>query len=764
MARDSLEGLLAWMKEGSVMWDWDVICALDGRMMNLGLQHDHFIRLSQGSDLGSFTGSVNIPETNLSLFMTDFRFEAPQLSYENASLQSRRTDLSLAVVGGIEALVETTLGVAQIQSLSAFDPMGNAQVKITKVPLGAEAGDVSLDLVDGEEVLAGWLGTPNEQRETGKLLRAWMAGLASNQRLHTLATLPSTGHLLMNTHSIDVRTQHDGTPALPPGVLDENGALVLFAKMVEGRSGSYPGDDAGFKFLIPAKNAQNSSSATLLFSKPLIHRAAYASALLQLLEEGGEFQHVTDANGVLVKMIAKGGVLPVAAGNYQSDEYEFESEAASLPAFGGAPLTVEFHENQVIQHWQNRFSLSFKYRPAGGSTWKPHTGVFNIDLRHVFDLYAGEEATSAIEGELYTPYDHIQEVSVESGLPELPPEALEQIKAFVANTVKGALLEKLSNSLGVTAPDAFLEDVKTVGAGSFQPSHVALPFEQVFFGSASGASFSIVEQGSLVPAGQYLQLTTQPVPQGPVRWTLEALPGNDADPGDLDEATGRYRAPPAHAMTEPFIRVLAIASDTSTGERAATLITALANPISINPLIQKCYYNERVRLSAGQFDGTAVRASIKDPVPGESGRLEDSSEPGGHLTYIAGPQVANKSYVLDEIVVTGTQGNDTASAYVMAIQKDPLVTVKPEEDANLPEGQIKLQAIFDGEPIEGAWSIRVGPGTMQQDGIYIDDPAAKELFVLIDVKVQVIGRSFDGHIILPRSLSRFAPVIKALSK
>lgn len=176
MARYSLEALLAWMEDSPRMAGWDVVGALDGGMINLGLQHDQFVRLSQGNDLGRFTGSINIPETNISLYMTGFEFQAPQLSYENASLQSRQTDLSLAVVGGIEAMVETDQGVAKILSLSAFDPMGKARVKL-KAPLGAKAGEIELNLLDCTDVMADWFGTANEQREAGKLLKAWIDGL-----------------------------------------------------------------------------------------------------------------------------------------------------------------------------------------------------------------------------------------------------------------------------------------------------------------------------------------------------------------------------------------------------------------------------------------------------------------------------------------------------------------------------------------------------------------------------------------------------------
>ncbi|MGY3173703.1 hypothetical protein ACVWYU_003106 [Pseudomonas sp. TE12234] len=171
-----------------------------------------------------------------------------------------------------------------------------------------------------------------------------------------------------------------------------------------------------------------------------------------------------------------------------------------------------------------------------------------------------------------------------------------------------------------------------------------------------------------------------------------------------------YRAPPAHAMTGPFNRLLVIASDPASGERSVSLVTVQASAITINPLIQLCYHGQKVELSAGQLDGSALNWSIKNPVPGESGQLVKSTEPGGDHTYIAGPRVANKTYVLDEIEVSNSQG-DTRSAHVLVLQIDPGVTVKPVEKPNLPPGQIQLQAVVNGRVLEAEWSLPLGgPG------------------------------------------------------
>jgi hypothetical protein len=510
MASNSLEALLAWMKDTSRMLEWDLIVALDGHKLNVGLQHDHIIRLSQDNDLGVITGSIDIPGTNLAHYLSGFRLAAPRLFFDDrTSLQNTRIALSLAVVGGTQMLVETDQGQKKILSLTALDPLDGSHVTLD-IPPGADAGNVMLDLANSENVLLTLFSTPNEQREAGKLFKAWFDDLDDDRRVHALATLPGTGNPLMFTRKVDVRAQRRPTATLAPETADENGAVLLFASLVDGGSGSFPGDNSGFKYLIPDDDAQRSYSATELFSRALIHRAAFGHALLQMLE-GAEFEHIADGDGSLAKMVARRGALQVAAGRYQSLEYEFESDAFSLPAVGGAiPLTVEFDQNQVVQRWQGTLDFSFRYRPLGGTNWKTYTVVLNTHLLHEFRLWADESGASAMEGELSTPYTHTQEVSVASGLPSMPASEREQVNDFVTNTVKRALLEGFSNTLTTRASETFVADVDIVGGSTLQASHVALPFDQALFGqiNASGASFSIVQQQPLVVAGKSLQLTT----------------------------------------------------------------------------------------------------------------------------------------------------------------------------------------------------------------------------------------------------------------
>lgn len=760
MAGNSLESLLAWMNDNSQMRGWDLVVALDGGKLNQGLQQDHITRLSQGTDLGVFTGSVDIPETNITHYLTGFRLAAPVMSFENASLQSTDAYLSLSVAEGLHMMVATEQGQKKVTSLTALDPLNESRVTLN-LPMTTDAQSVMLDLANSEDVLLKLFGTPNEQREAGKLLQSWLQGVDANLRVFALDTFPSGGNAFMSTSTVDVRTQaRDGQAGA------EDGALLLFTRMVDGHPGAFPGDGSGFRYLIPDADARQTYSSTVLFSHALIRRAAFGSALVQLLENA-EFERTFDQDGALAKMVATRGALQVAAGSYQSLDYEFESEAFNFSATDGAPpLTVEFAQNEVLQHWQGTFSLSFRYRPLGGTTWSSHTATCNINLQHKFRLLAGESGVSAMEGEFFVPYTDTPEVSDVFGLPgTIEPMELEQIKDFVANTVKRAMLERYATTLTTTASQTFLAGMEIAGRSIAQPNHVSLPLDLAMFGqvNTAGASFAIVQQKPRVAAGRSLQLSTEPDHRD-LRWSVEDFSGSGSDPGTIDERTGLYQAPPAHAINGSFNRVLVSASDPISGEQSVTLLSVLANPITVNPQIQVLYHGQEVELSAGDLDGSVLSWAIKNPVAGESGVIVPSDEPGGDHTYIAGPQVAGKTYVLDEIEVS--QGGQTQSAYVLVLQNEPLATIKPIDNPDLPEGQIQLQVFVNGLPKDGQWSLPLGgPGSIDAaTGLYSAAVASKERFVLITAAVDIPDWGiFEGYIILPLPLSNFPSVLEALA-
>jgi hypothetical protein len=762
MTGNSLDSLLAWLKESPGLLGWDLIVALEGRKINLNLQQDYIIRLSQGSDLGSFEGVLPIPETGLTQYLTGFRMGAPVLSFEKATLANARIKLSVPVVAGTQMFVGSLNGQNQVLKLRTLDPMDGADIRMD-LTIDADSRKAHVDLAQGENIVLSLLQEPAQQLVAEKLLKAWLEGKDDAKRVYSLGTFADEGNPFMLPRSIDVRV-HRNPQAQTPQATDEDAAVLLFTAMTDGCAGDFPGGGTDFRYLIPDPDSQRSYSGTALFSQALLPRAAFGNAVLQLLDNA-QFQRVTDGTGRLTKMVAQSGTLEVAQGYYESLEYEFESQPFSLEAAGGAvPLTVEFDDHQATQRWHGRFPLTFDMRPLKGNKWESHTATFTIKLEHEFHLMPDESGESTMVGELFVPYGNTHGVEHISGLPgTIKPEVLQQIYDFVAFTVKRAILERFSNTLTTTSSEDCLQGFDILGNSTLQPSVVEkLPLDLAMFGQihSSGSSFTIKKPQPFMAAGTTQQMSTEPARTG-LRWSVENLAESISDPGSIDAETGLYKAPPAHAINGTFNQILVVARDGN--ETSVALISVQSNPITVNPQIQVCNYNERVELSAVHVSGERLTWAIKNPVPGESGRVVESTEAEGDHTYIAGPRVDSKTWVLDEVEVSDTSGK-TGSAYVLVNQKTSLVVISPVKGVPLPEGKIQLQATFDGVPIDARWSIELGPGVIDESGLYEDDPTGKMKFVIVRASVEDTGRTFDGYQILPLPLSDFPAVIKALAE
>lgn len=763
MARQSVESLLAWMKDISRLWGWDALMVVERDTVSELLHQQYLLKLSQGV-LQVPNGSATIPDSNLSHHFAEFALGSPVFDLANASLQSSDIAVHLPVVSGMHTLLQTDLGVSRVLRLATYGPLNGPSLSMNLQPrTGSQS--VQLDLQQGTDLLLHFAGTDIEQREAGKYFQAWLGDPATEGQVYPLGSFTYRDNALLQVRRVDVRFQLEGDSKARSQ--DPKGAMLLFVTMEHGTTGAFPDDHSDFHYLIPS-DADQPYSATVVFGSHLLHRAAFGDTVMQLLE-AGEFEFEEVSGEPLRQMVARAGSFEVRAGRAEGPQFIFESEAFSLDASSGQqPLTVEFEDSKASQSWQFPCTVTFKYRPLDSTTWRHHTATFDVSLKHEFHLTADDSAAHGMEGHLFVPSTQSQEVVAVAGLPEdLAPVEREQINGFIGFTIKRALLEAFSQTLTVTATEPFLTQWMLAGGGGFSPLRVALPLDLVQFGRIRGvqSTFAIVQQQQVLGAGRRLSFTTEPFREN-VHWSLETPPGSGGDPGQIDDTLGAYRAPPAHAMTDSVQRVLVLARDLDTSENSVALVTIVADPIGINPLIQMCDHDQRVKLSASSIDEGELLWSIKNPVAGESGRVVPDDDPEGDHVYIAGPRVAGKTYVLDEIEVS--QGGESASAWVLVLQHTPGLVVRIIADEALPEGQVRLQALLnDNEMPEVQWHLPAGgPGDIEEDtGIYHSDSRARDRFAVIFAKVD--GGDFglfEGHMILPLPLDTSSDVFQALAR
>ncbi|MBC3954218.1 hypothetical protein [Pseudomonas triticifolii] len=763
MAGYSAESLLAWMKNTTRMRGWDALVALDGDTVNTLMEEAHTLGISQGQAQPVPDASFTIPDTNVSHFFSGFVLGAPALTFEHSSLESPPLALALGVMGGTHAVMETVQNQNYILRMAAHGPSDALRLKLD-LELGSRDMQLVVDPAQGENFLLEFPGTLTEQRKAGEVFQQALQGAGSAAPTIQLGVFSDDSNPLFRVRRIDVRAQLESPEAQgdQTNSASRKGALLLFTTLEHGATGGFPDASADFRYLIP-NDADAQYSATTVISTHALHRAAFGHAVMEMFKTS-QFEFIVPAEKPLAQMVAKAGTFEVAASRYQTEDLEFEADRFSVPAVSARqPLTIDFDYLQATQNWHFPCTLAFRYRALGGTEWQAETATFDVNLKHEFYLASAGSDGQGLEGQLYAPYLHDDEVSPAVGqLANVPAEVAQQASGFVAYTVKRALLEGLSRTLQSKGYERFLTHLNLGSRQNLQLQLRALPHDLAVFGQVGpGASaFVIAEQQSLVMAGASVQMTTEPA-RADLVWSVANAPGSgDSSPGSVS-AQGVYKAPDSQAMAQDYQRVLITASDPLSGQNSTALITVQATQISVNPLIEVCSYGAQVKLSAGSVTASALEWTIKDG-PG-SGSLKPDPDSEHGMIYVAGPKVPNQTYVLDRITVS--DGQSTGFIWVLVRQQAALLTVGIVDD-DLPQGQVRLQAVVNGNVLPGVeWSLPDAmPGKVDANGIYTSSPDTHERLVVIFARFydDIFETWFEGHIILPLPLASSSAMLQAL--
>ncbi|RMQ38215.1 hypothetical protein ALQ05_02213 [Pseudomonas amygdali pv. mori] len=756
MAGYSAESLLAWMKDNTRLRGWDAIIALDGDKVNEFLDHVYQQSLAQGMSRPVPDGSITIPNTIDSHFFSGCVLGAPTLSFKHSVLENSLLAWRIPVIAGLHTVVENALGQHNVHRIAAYDPL-NAPGLDFDLEMSSQSADLVVDLGLAKNLSLDFPGHSTEREKIGDFFQDWFSNPENQEQQFRLGIFNEQSNELLNVRRIDVRSQLESPNAVS---VHKKGALLLFTTMQYGVSGGIPGGDSDFRYLIP-NDAQHSYSATAVFSSHALHRAAFGHAAIQMLQ-ASEFSYNVPNDKPLKQMVAQAGTFEVPAGEYRSAEFVFESESFNVQAFNAEhPLTIDFEYVQTTQTWEFPCTLGFRYRALDSDEWQSHNATFNISLKHEFHLLEGESDDQAVEGHLYTPYLFDHEVSAVSGtLDNLSARELEQVNGFVAYTVKNAVLQGLSKTLDATGAERFLGGWLLPDEQALQPVLKRLPYDLAVFGRIDpGAStFSIAGHQALIGIGEELQLTTQPARAG-IAWSLEDPLGGDAEGLGKIDMQGRYTAPATLPARQGFQRVLIKAIDPVSEHESTAVLTVLTSSVSVSPLIQVCNYGERIALSARSSRATPLKWTVVDPIPGQSGTLEDGVDAPHEQFYVAGPGgTGNNTYVLDTITVSDDQ--HTQSIQVLVLRHSPMLFITL---VSVNDQRAELKVVVNGHDLQVTWSLD-GPGSIDATGVYSCDAEAPERYVVVFAEFEddALG-TMAGHLILPLPLSGSSGVVQALT-
>lgn len=768
MAGYSAESLLAWMKNTTRLRGWDALVALDGDTVNRLMEEAHTLGISQGQAQPVPDANFEIPDTNISHFFSGFVLGAPALTFEHSSLESPPLALALGVMGGTHAVMEKVQNQNYILRMAAHGPSDALRLKLD-LELGSSDMELVVDPAQGESFMLEFSGTLTEQRKAGEAFKLALQASGSVAPTIQLGVFSDDSNPLFKVRRIDVRAQVESSEVESPEAQSDQtnsasrkGALLLFTTLDHGVTGGFPDESADFRYLIP-NDADAQYSATTVISAHALHRAAFGHAVMEMVKTS-QFEFIVPAEQPLTQMIAQAGTFEVAASGYQTEDLEFEADSFSVPAVSAQqPLTIDFDYLQARQTWHFPCTLAFRYRALDSTEWQAETATFDVNLKHEFHLGSAGADGQDLEGQIYAPYLHDDEVSPAVGqLANVPAEVAQQASGFVAYTLKRALLEGLSQTLQAKGYERFLTHLNLGSRQNLQLQLRALPHDLAVFGQVGpgASSFVIAEQQSLVMAGASVQMTTEPA-RADLVWSVANAPDSgDSSPGTVS-AQGVYKAPDSQAMAQDYQRVLITASDPLSGQSSTALITVQATRISVNPLIEVCNYGAQVKLSAGSVTASALEWTIEDG-PG-SGSLKPDPDSEHGMIYVTGPKVANQTYVLDRITVS--DGQSTGFIWMLVRQQTALLTVGIVDD-DLPQGQVRLQAVVNGNVLPGVeWSLPDAmPGKVDANGIYTSSPDTHERLVVIFARFydDIFETWLEGHIILPLPLASSSGMFQAL--
>ncbi|MGN2437393.1 imidazole glycerol phosphate synthase subunit hisF [Pseudomonas syringae] len=802
MANNTLESISAWMKEplNNVMLGWDSIAVMARGEVNYLLREEYISRFSSNTYLSPISGEVTLVGGRSKESIHDFILDAPRLAFSNNDLNKSHASLTCAILGGTQVTMTNNVDTWEAVRVIRVDPLQGPRLtldlSLDSVPGIVDLdGRVSLDLKESDNFILTFAETIDDRKLGGNFFKEWFKTLPDNKRVWTLAFIGAGKEEQMRPQSFKIRTQTNPAASLDRAAPDYgDGAVLVFIRM----RGSEEGGDipVQYRYLIPDDAGKN-YSATVLFDSNRLAKVALpvesiTDALSALLDDF-QFTMEYDIAGRVVRAIAYGGTLYIPPIDGELSFYfdgtwvraYFPTESYKLSANSIRALTI-------TQRGDDRAALTWT------ATWTDIRGLIllpgyynlvllmtqdvTIDLRCTYTFAENNNdlvLIPVVENTLSAANVIINDVPPTfNGKPVDNPLLNQQIARLKAefSTVN---LDEHNARIWTNLRHTF---VPAVSVTSLIHEHIYFGYNQTLvadvlraprdiavFGriNALRADFSISPVEHVMVSGSAHKFVVAPAGAN-VKWAVECLQGNPEDYGSIN-AAGMYYAPTLPGDTS-FSRMRITATHSTSGFVSSALVTVVTSQATLNPLIQVCDVTRTAELAAGEVSRGELLWSVKETASGEGGELRPSVLPDGDHTYIPRrPALRDKTYVLDEIIVTGkinTQAH--ASAWVLVTQKVPFLTIKLA--ANAAAGQVQLQAFANGNPLDPAvfkinWEIGAKvTGTISDTGLYSVAQNTTDRFVLIFAWAMhpALGK-LEGHIILPLPLARFARELGMMS-
>lgn len=281
MSVNSLESLLARMRQGSVTQGWGAVSVFSRGRVNRLLEQQYIERFNGHSFLPPFSGRIAPAEGSQEFVdLKSIGLGQPLLSFNSASLTNSTAVLTMNIIAGRYTASRQTLG-AQATLLSAFNITEQQGFKLEM--------DIDLSLVVGEIDKRGRVRLNLSQAVNfrcnlagdDELANARFASyfkqrfeeLPEHRSVFQLGMLDLKGYNYLTPQSFRILTQAaPGAKVLGAENYGDGGVVVFIRLLANTSDGQFP-PDASFPYLIPDNKEADGSdrySATLVLSEEMI--------------------------------------------------------------------------------------------------------------------------------------------------------------------------------------------------------------------------------------------------------------------------------------------------------------------------------------------------------------------------------------------------------------------------------------------------------------------------------------------------------------
>lgn len=772
----SVDDLLGWLSGKSRTFGWGAIVAYDRRKTNQLLNQLYIERFSGTSYLPLISESMKTGEHSYE-HTTGLQLSVPKLSFHVANLNESRAGLTMDFIGGL-IMSETGSpgGASFIYKIQKVLPVGGPQLSMelnlrTSTGSVVANGHVVVDISTGDKFSANFVLPGQPATAIGTRFREIFTALDPEQKVFHLGQLEGDLNGALTPDGFQLRTM--AAPGAKNKASDNygDGAVLMFVRLKGGFLGNFPGEDAGFKYLIPADQGGKEYTGTVLLANKVVmsdlirtHVEREVGGNLKLVAESTSSELPTD--------------LIATAGNWTVPDIDVKNDGATfLKANNLEPLLFDFDSTEP-------FAISLASGGLLKFSWKGTSSFLFYFYRHDVGFNPKEENS-------YVHFEHSMEFFLRT---ELDPDT--GIVTFVpapggTSTVtvrkdpgeialyysfkdifEGTVVNRLGtmhsqlSRISMPAIDTFLiRNLLFPGHNALRLQSSHSPGDVVLFGHIDRelTSATVSPSNPIIEVGGSQRFTVDPGLASLV-WSVRGTEPGDTNIGSID-SSGLYKAPPPGSLPTGYQTVVVTAKGKlgTQDVTASALVSVLATTITLTPIFQVCDDNESLELSAETLQGISPTWSLANPAQG--GKIDVK---GKACTYTAGPQNPDlPDMFIDTVIVKNPQTNATAEAKILVLNRGIGMAVTVSEDSKPETGQVQLMLDF-GEvpelPIEGedVFTLLSGSGSISPAGLYKEASGATG-FAAIGVVAGTGSRRKGGIIVLPLPLALYSDITRRVS-